>query len=61
VSQLQAAIDDLDLRVQLLGRLVVSPPVWVKLQLFPIRVRENSDVRRVLDVLAGKPPAAAAA
>lgn len=54
-SQLQAAIDDLDLRVQRLGHLVVSPPLLVKLRLFPIRVRENNDVRRVLDVLAKKP------
>jgi hypothetical protein len=59
-KNLQAAITDLDLRVLLLGRLVVSPPVWIKLQLFPIRVRENNDVRQVLDVLAGKKPAAVA-
>ncbi len=58
-SQMQTAIDDLDSRVQMLGRLVVSPPVWIKLQLFPIRVRENNDVRRVLDVLAKKPATAA--
>jgi hypothetical protein len=43
----------------MLGRLVVSPPVWIKLQLFPIRVRENNDIRRVLDVLADKTAAAA--
>jgi hypothetical protein len=60
-NNLQAAITDLDLRVLLLGRLVVTPPIWTRLLLFPIRVRENNDVRSVLDVLAGKkllrPPA----
>ncbi len=58
-NNLQAAITDLDLRVQMLGRLVVSPPWWIKLQLFPIRMRENNDVRSVLDVLADKKSAAA--
>jgi hypothetical protein len=58
-SQLPAAISDLDLRVQLLGRLVVAPPLFIKLRLFPIRIVENNDVRQVLDVLAGKTPNAA--
>jgi len=58
-NNLQAAINDLDIRVQMLGRLVVSPPFWIKLQLFPIRVRENNDVRQVLDVLAKKHAAVA--
>ncbi len=53
-SQMQTAINDLDLRVLMLGRLVVSPPLWIKLQLFPIRVREDNNIRRVLDVLAKK-------
>jgi len=58
-NNLQAAINDLDVRVQMLGRLVVSPPFWIKLQLFPVRVRENNDVRQVLDVLAKKTVAVA--
>jgi|SRR5882724_601453 len=58
-NNLQAVINDLDIRVQMLGRLVVSPPFWIKLQLFPIRVRENNDVRQVLDVLAKKHAAVA--
>ncbi|HKF20529.1 MAG TPA: DUF5995 family protein [Candidatus Angelobacter sp.] len=57
---MDAAIADVDLRTSLLGKLVVSPPVLIKLQLFPIRIFETGNVRHVLDVLAGKPAAAAA-
>jgi len=51
-SEMPAAIADLDQRTQLLGRLVVSPPILIKAQLLPIRLRETNNVRRVLDVLA---------
>jgi len=39
---------------------VISPPLLVKLKLLPIRLRENDDVRHVIDVLAA-PPATKAA
>jgi len=62
VPSLQAAILKLDPEVAELGRLVVSPPTLIKIQLFAIRVFESSNVRRVLDVLVrGKAGAAAAA
>ncbi len=50
-----AAIADVDLRTSVLGELVVSPPMLIKLQLLPVRLREVNDVRRVLDVLAAEP------
>ncbi len=53
---LDAAIADVDLRVGAFGRLIVSPPLFVKLQLLPIRLREPNSVRRVLDVLAAELP-----
>jgi hypothetical protein len=53
-DQMPAAIATLDERVHLLGHLVISPPVLVKLQLLPIRALESNSVRRILDVLAGK-------
>ncbi len=59
--ELHAAIEQLDPEVAELGRLVISPPWLIKLQLVPIRIFESSNVRRVLDVLAGGKPAAAAA
>src|SRR5262249_49513982 len=59
--ELQATIHDLDVDVELLGRLFVSPPLLVKLQLFPIRAFESNRVRPILDVLARSKPAAAAA
>jgi hypothetical protein len=59
--ELAAAIQELDGEVELLGRLVVAPPWLIKLQLFPVRIFESSNVRRVLDVLARSKPAAAAA
>jgi hypothetical protein len=58
---MKAAIADVDLRTSLLGKLVVSPPMLIKLQLFPVRIFESSNVRRVLDVLARSQPAAATA
>lgn len=58
-ESLDGAIAALDLRVAVLGRLVVSPPLLVKLQLLPVRTRENNDVRRVLEILAGRETAAA--
>jgi hypothetical protein len=60
-SELPAAIQELDSEVELLGRLVVAPPWLVKIQLFPIRIFESNNVRRVLDVLARGTPVAAAA
>jgi hypothetical protein len=59
-GQMPAAIADLDVRTQLLGRLVISPPILIKAQLLPIRLLETNNVRRVLDVLAGGKPATAA-
>jgi hypothetical protein len=58
---MDAAIADVDLRTSLLGSVVVSPPMLIKLQLMPIRVFESNNVRRVLDVLAKAEPAKAAA
>jgi hypothetical protein len=58
---LQAAIRSLDAETAALGHLVVSPPWLIKIQLLPIRIFESSNVRRVLDVLAGGKPAKAAA
>ncbi len=60
-SELPAAIQELDSEVELLGRLVVAPPWLIKIQLFPIRIFESNNVRRVLDVLARGRPAVAAA
>lgn len=60
-AELQAAIQQLDPEVAELGRLVVSPPWLIRIQLFPVRLFESSNVRRVLDLLAGGKPAAAAA
>jgi hypothetical protein len=60
--ELQAAIEKLDPEVAELGKLVVSPPWLIKVQLLPIRLFESGDVRRVLEVLtAGTKPAKAAA
>ena len=58
---LQAAIRSLDAEAADLGHLVVSPPWLIKVQLLLIRIFESSNVRRVLDVLAGGKPAAAKA
>src|SRR5262249_22088099 len=58
---MESAIAEVDLRTSLFGKLVVSPPMLIKLQLFPIRIFESTNVRRVLDILAGGTPAAAAA
>jgi hypothetical protein len=60
-DRMKAAIADVDLRTSLLGKLAVSPPMLIKLQLFPVRIFESSNVRRVLDVLARSKPTAAAA
>lgn len=51
-SEMQAAIRNLDPQVAALGKLTVSPPKLVRLELLPIRLSESGDVRRVLDVLA---------
>lgn len=58
-EQLPAAIHDLDVRTELFGRLVISPPLLIKLQLLPIRIFESGNVRHVIDVLAA--PAASRA
>jgi Family of unknown function (DUF5995) len=58
---MQAAIRRIDGEVAELGHLVVSPPWLIRIQLLPIRIFESSNVRRVLDVLAGGKPAAAKA
>jgi hypothetical protein len=60
-EEMQAAIRRLDTEAAALGQLVVSPPWLIRLQLLPIRIFESSNVRRVLDVLAGGKPAAAKA
>jgi hypothetical protein len=60
-SEMQVAIQELDSEVEILGKLVVSPPWLVKLQLFPIRLFETSNVRRVLEVLTSARKAAVAA
>jgi Family of unknown function (DUF5995) len=57
---MDAAIADVDLRTSLLGKLVISPPILIKLQLLPIRVFESNNVRKVLDVLARTEAAKAA-
>lgn len=57
---LGAAIATADARASLVGRLVISPPLLVRAQLLPIRLREVREVRRVLDILAGEGTALAA-
>lgn len=61
--ELQAAIAKLDPEVADLGHMVVSPPWLIKVQLWPIRLFESSNVRQVLDLLTAraKLPKAAAA
>ena len=59
-DRMEAAIADVDLRTSLLGNLVVSPPMLIKLQLMPIRALESNNVRKVLDVLARMEAAKAA-
>jgi len=56
-SEMQSAIHELDGQVELLGRLVASPPWLIKVKLLPIRLLETSNVRRVLDVLTRTKPA----
>jgi len=51
-EQLAAAIHDLDVSTESFGDLVISPPLLVKLKLLLVRLRENDDVRHVIDVLA---------
>ncbi|HEY6251641.1 MAG TPA: DUF5995 family protein [Candidatus Angelobacter sp.] len=58
-EKLQEAIHDLDVKTELFGHLVISPPLLIKLQLLPIRLFESGNVRHVIDVLAT--PAAARA
>lgn len=50
-DRMDSAIAEVDLRTSLLGKLVISPPKLVKLQLLPIRALESNNVRKVLDVL----------
>ena len=62
--EVEAAIHDLDLEAAVFGRMVVTPPWLVRVELLPIRLFESGNVRRVLDVLAAgtaKPATAAAA
>ena len=59
-EELPAAIHDLDVRTELFGHLVISPPRLIKLELLPIRIFETSTVRHVIDILAGKGAAKAA-
>ena len=47
-----AAIALLDLKVELLGRALVHPPLAVRLKLTPIRALENQDIRRNVEILA---------
>lgn len=56
-----AAIAGVDLSTSLLGKLVASPPMLIKLQLLPIRAFESNNVRKILDVLARTEPAKMAA
>jgi hypothetical protein len=58
---LGTAIAEADLRSSLVGKLVLSPPLLVRLELLPIRAREVSDVRRILDILASDTATMAAA
>ncbi|HEY6350938.1 MAG TPA: DUF5995 family protein, partial [Candidatus Angelobacter sp.] len=60
-EKLPAAIHDLDVKTELFGHLVISPPLLIKLQLLPIRQFESGNVRHVIDVLAGKAAAKTAA
>jgi hypothetical protein len=57
---MQAAIHDLDIEAVKFGQIVISPPWLIKIELIPIRLFESSNVRRVLDVLAGGKAAAVA-
>jgi Family of unknown function (DUF5995) len=60
-AQLPSAIHALDVKTELFGRLVISPPPPIKLQLLPIRIFETNNIRRVIDVLGSPAPAAKAA
>jgi hypothetical protein len=51
-DKLPAAIHNLDVRTELFGHLVISPPLWIKLKLLPIRLFETGNIRHVIDVLA---------
>lgn len=59
-EKLPGAIHDLDVRTQLFGRLVISPPLWIKLKLLPIRLFETGNIRKVIDILAAPAKAKAA-
>ncbi|HLJ27037.1 MAG TPA: DUF5995 family protein [Candidatus Angelobacter sp.] len=60
-ERLPAAIHDLDVRTELFGHLVISPPILIKLQLLPIKLFETRTVRHVIDVLAAQGSAKSAA
>lgn len=51
-ENLPAAIHDVDVSTEWFGRLVISPPLWIKLKLLPIRLFESNNIRRVIDVLS---------
>lgn len=59
-EQLPVAINELDIRTDIFGQLVISPPFLIKLQLLPIRLFETGNIRKVIDVLAGPAKAKAA-
>ena len=58
--EMQSAIQKLDGEVELLGKIVVSPPWLIRIELWPIRLFETGNVRRMLDVLTSKASAKAA-
>lgn len=51
-EQLPQAIHDLDVRTEVFGQLVISPPLLIKLELLPIRIFESGNIRHVIGVLA---------
>ncbi len=59
-EKLPAAIHDLDVRTELFGHFVISPPLLIKLKLLPIRLLESNNVRHVMDVLSATTKAQAA-
>jgi hypothetical protein len=60
-DKLPAAIHDLDIRTDLFGRLIISPPLLLKAELLPIRLLESNNIRHVMDVLTSPASAKAAA
>lgn len=60
-EELPSAIRNLDVRTDLFGHLVISPPFLIKLQLLPIRLLESNNIRHVIDVLVNQGSAISAA